>query len=129
MIDREPSYKIEKMKTQKAPKISLERIHKYYDKLSHVKKIITPNFLKFKSRYTENQKLPSFMQNVNSRLSLVTLSGEMIKSNKYDKLDYYNSGSLFNVMKTNRNDLKIPTLQNFESEKAFKILNNEIDLE
>jgi len=58
-------------------------INKILEKLSTQKRVLTPNFCFFKSRYREGQTLPSFMENLNNRLAITTLSSEMLRANGY----------------------------------------------
>jgi hypothetical protein len=67
-----------------------------YDTLPSQRKIIAPNFNHFKARYRKGQKLPSYMENVNNRMTITKLSYEMLKANNYyaepiDDLKNYNS--------------------------------------
>ena len=70
---------------QNANQIPLN-INKLLGRLSNQKRILTPNFNMFKSRYMEGQQLPSFMQNLNNRLAITKLSYEMLKSNRYSDI-------------------------------------------
>jgi len=54
-----------------------------YDVLSPQKKTISPNFNHFKARYRKGQKLPSYMENINNRMTITKLSYEMLKANNY----------------------------------------------
>lgn len=63
--------------------VDTEKINKYYDKLSTVRRIITPQFNAYKPRYSKDQVLPSFMEKINSRTSLTTQNMEMFKSNGF----------------------------------------------
>eukprot|EP00826_Nyctotherus_ovalis_P031425 TRINITY_DN2511_c0_g2_i1.p1 TRINITY_DN2511_c0_g2~~TRINITY_DN2511_c0_g2_i1.p1 ORF type:complete len:316 (+),score=65.95 TRINITY_DN2511_c0_g2_i1:359-1306(+) len=87
-------------------------INKILEKLSTQKRVLTPNFCYFKSRYKEGQKLPSFMESLNSRLAITTLSFEMLKANGYlaakDKKPVYSSfgeKKLFNVQRPGTNQV------------------------
>lgn len=62
-------------------------LNQQLEKLSTIKRVISPNFDYFKSRYRENQKLPSFMENVNSRMAITGLSFEMLQSNRYSLIE------------------------------------------
>ena len=61
MKGREPTV----IRNTHATSVDTERMNRYYDKLSTVKRIITPQFTTYKSRYSNGQQLPSFMQVVN----------------------------------------------------------------
>ena len=58
MKGREPT----NVKKPHATSVDTEKINKYYDKLSTVRRIITPQFNAYKPRYTKDQQLPSFME-------------------------------------------------------------------
>jgi len=60
-----------------------DNVVKKFDKLSTVKRTTTPNFDHVKGRYYKGQVLPSYMENLNNRMSIAGLSGEMIKQNAY----------------------------------------------
>jgi len=57
------------------------------EKLSTVKRVISPSFKRFKARYRNNQLMPSFMENVNNRISIEGLSYEMLKANNYFEVE------------------------------------------
>ncbi len=57
------------------------------DKLSTQRRVITPNFNMFKSRYRKGQQLPAFMENLNNRMAITGLSYEMLKANNYADID------------------------------------------
>ena len=59
MKGREPVTGVKKPHTTS---VDTEKINKYYDKLSTVRRIITPQFNAYKPRYYKNQILPSFME-------------------------------------------------------------------
>eukprot|EP00826_Nyctotherus_ovalis_P033541 TRINITY_DN2723_c0_g1_i2.p4 TRINITY_DN2723_c0_g1~~TRINITY_DN2723_c0_g1_i2.p4 ORF type:complete len:116 (+),score=27.02 TRINITY_DN2723_c0_g1_i2:864-1211(+) len=52
-------------------------------KLSTHKRIIVPKFDLSKARYKNGQRLPSYMECVNNRISITKLSYEMLKANNY----------------------------------------------
>ena len=58
MKGREPT----NVKKPHTTSVDTEKINKYYDKLSTVRRIITPQFNAYKPRYTKDQQLPSFME-------------------------------------------------------------------
>lgn len=66
----------------KNPKLSEDLKH-CRDKLSTSKRLVTPDFDKSKARYRIGQELPSFMENLNNRMSLTMLSSEMLKANRF----------------------------------------------
>lgn len=87
-------------------------INRIPEKLSTQKRVLTPSFCNFKSRYKEGQKLPSFMESLNSRLAITTLSFEMLKANGYlaakDKKPVYSSfgeKKSFNVQRPGTNQV------------------------
>ena len=68
--------------TQKDP-INYRNSYNHDKLLSNVPRIQTPNISKQTILYKKGQLLPSFMTSINSRLSLQTLSHEMIKANNF----------------------------------------------
>lgn len=70
-------------KLSEIPLSNLSDMDSLLNNLSTRKRIITPNFNLFKGRYRKGQKLPSFMENINNRLTITELSYEMLKSNHY----------------------------------------------
>ncbi len=53
------------------------------ERLSTVRRTTAPNFDYFKARYRVGQTLPSFMENLNTRMALTGLSSEMLTANNY----------------------------------------------
>ena len=80
MLAREARAPIRSNSVRAVNTINRENIVKHFDKLSTCRRIITPRFERFRSRYSEGQVLPCFMQNINTRTSLTTLSFEMLKA-------------------------------------------------
>ena len=102
MISREDLANKEKKKqSQMMMTLGSEKI---LDKLSTQKRIVTPNFNMFKPRYRMGQKLPSFMENVGSRLSITGLSYEMLKANNYTEAGFPDSDALVSpILKSGSN--------------------------
>jgi len=75
-------------------------IDKILDKLSTVKRVVTPSFDLFKARYRKDQQLPSFMEGMNNRMSITGLSYEMLKANSYTEVDLAPPVSTFTTKKS-----------------------------
>ena len=73
--------------------INTDSVNKVLDKLSTAKRVITPDFNLFKSRYIQKQQLPAFMQNLHNRMSITGLSFEMLKANNYTEIELPGTGT------------------------------------
>ena len=73
------------------------------DKLSTQKRIISPSFCLFKGRYRTGQQLPSFMENLNNRMSINGLSFEMLKANNFCDPIYLFDEQRHNMQKSSGN--------------------------
>lgn len=65
--------------------VILDNIKKYENKLSKFRSTGTPTFNSFKSRQSRDPRLPLFMDGVNSKIALNTLSRKMLETNHFDE--------------------------------------------
>ena len=83
IIDRENAWNRPTIKIKESKIVNEENVQKYYRCLSTVKRICVPKFNEYKTRDFPNDILPSYMTDIHNRITLTTLSAEMIKTNKF----------------------------------------------
>lgn len=80
MISREELNRARSRDAGREPVVDKEAVDKGMRMVE--RRVIAPDFNRFKGRYRLGQQLPAFMENLNSRMAITGLSFEMLRANR-----------------------------------------------